>query len=73
MSPRSRVGVGSQTLMLDAESYPGPLLIIAYSHCIAHGYDMAQGLDTSKIMAAESGTGRSTASIRAARQTARRR
>ena len=27
---------------LEAESYPGPSLIIAYSHCIAHGYDMAQ-------------------------------
>ena len=30
---------------LEAESYQGPSLIIAYSHCIAHGYDMAQGLD----------------------------
>src|SRR4029079_4082151 len=29
--------------MLEAESYPGPSLIIAYSHCIAHGYDMAFG------------------------------
>ena len=27
---------------LEAESYDGPSLIIAYSHCIAHGYDMAQ-------------------------------
>ena len=46
----------SQTLkaLLDAESYPGPSLIIAYSHCIAHGYDMAQGLEHQK-MAAESG------------------
>src|SRR6185295_14924388 len=25
----------------EAEAYPGPSLIIAYSHCIAHGYDMA--------------------------------
>ncbi|HSR68601.1 MAG TPA: pyruvate:ferredoxin (flavodoxin) oxidoreductase [Acidobacteriota bacterium] len=25
---------------LEAESYPGPSLIIAYSHCIAHGIDM---------------------------------
>jgi len=24
----------------EAESYPGPSLIIAYSHCIAHGYDL---------------------------------
>ena len=29
---------------LEAESYPGPSLILAYSHCIAHGIDMAQGL-----------------------------
>ena len=28
---------------LEAERYPGPSLIVAYSHCIAHGYDMAQG------------------------------
>ncbi|GBD26295.1 Pyruvate-flavodoxin oxidoreductase [bacterium HR30] len=26
---------------LEAESYPGPSLLIAYSHCIAHGYDLA--------------------------------
>ena len=29
---------------LEAESYPGPSLIIAYSHCIAHGIVMAQGM-----------------------------
>jgi pyruvate-ferredoxin/flavodoxin oxidoreductase len=33
---------------LEAESYPGPSLIIAYSHCIAHGYDMAYGADQQK-------------------------
>jgi pyruvate-ferredoxin/flavodoxin oxidoreductase len=27
----------------EAEAFPGTSLIIAYSHCIAHGYDMAQG------------------------------
>jgi len=32
----------------EADSYPGPSLIIAYSHCIAHGYDMAQGLAQQK-------------------------
>jgi len=31
--------------ILEAEAYPGPSLIIAYSHCIAHGIDMAQGAD----------------------------
>jgi pyruvate-ferredoxin/flavodoxin oxidoreductase len=29
---------------LEAESYPGPSLIIAYAHCIAHGVDMHAGL-----------------------------
>ncbi len=29
----------------EAESYPGPSLIIAYSHCIAHGYEMAFGCE----------------------------
>ncbi|HXW57247.1 MAG TPA: 4Fe-4S dicluster domain-containing protein, partial [Candidatus Cybelea sp.] len=33
---------------LEAEAYPGPSLIIAYSHCIAHGYDMAFGLEQQK-------------------------
>ena len=30
--------------ILEAEAYPGPSLIIAYSHCIAHGYDMKNGV-----------------------------
>ncbi|MCC6905759.1 MAG: pyruvate:ferredoxin (flavodoxin) oxidoreductase, partial [Anaerolineae bacterium] len=30
---------------LEAESYDGPSIIIAYSHCIAHGINMAKGLD----------------------------
>jgi len=30
--------------ILEAEAFPGPSLIIAYSHCIAHGYDMRHGL-----------------------------
>ncbi|MET0625656.1 MAG: pyruvate:ferredoxin (flavodoxin) oxidoreductase [Pyrinomonadaceae bacterium] len=34
---------------LEAESYPGPSLIIAYSHCIAHGYDMADGARQQKL------------------------
>ena len=33
---------------LEAEAHDGPSLIIAYSHCIAHGYDMAMGLDQQK-------------------------
>ncbi len=37
-----------QTLQ-EAEAYPGPSLIIAYSHCIAHGYDMVNGVDQQKL------------------------
>ncbi len=45
----ARVAFGSsdlQTLkaMIEAEEYDGPSIIIAYSHCIAHGYDMRWGL-----------------------------
>lgn len=36
----------------EAESYDGPSLIIAYSHCIAHGYDMRFGLDQQKLAVA---------------------
>ena len=32
----------------EAEAWDGPSLIIAYSHCIAHGYDMAFGADQQK-------------------------
>jgi pyruvate-ferredoxin/flavodoxin oxidoreductase len=32
----------------EAESYPGPSLVIAYSHCIAHGYDLVHGLEQQK-------------------------
>jgi len=35
--------------LLEAESYAGPSLIIAYSHCIAHGYDMSRGLDQQRL------------------------
>jgi pyruvate-ferredoxin/flavodoxin oxidoreductase len=34
----------------EAESYPGPSLLIAYSHCIAHGYDMAFGCEQQKLL-----------------------
>ena len=32
----------------EAESYPGPSLIIAYSHCIAHGINMTTGYEEQK-------------------------
>ena len=33
----------------EAEAYDGPSLIIAYSHCIAHGIDMGNGLAQQKL------------------------
>ncbi len=49
----AKVAMGSndaQTLraFLEAEAYEGPSLIIAYSHCIAHGINMAKGLESQK-------------------------
>ena len=46
----ARVAMGADphqtlTAFREAEAYDGPSLIIAYSHCIAHGYDMRKGLD----------------------------
>jgi pyruvate-ferredoxin/flavodoxin oxidoreductase len=39
-----------QTLkaFLEADAYEGPSIIIAYSHCIAHGYDLVHGCDQQK-------------------------
>lgn len=55
----ARVAMGAhprQTLraLVEAEQYPGPSLILAYSHCIAHGIDMACGMKQQKL-AVESG------------------
>jgi pyruvate-ferredoxin/flavodoxin oxidoreductase len=33
----------------EAEAYDGPSLILAYSHCIAHGYDLRHGMDQQKV------------------------
>ena len=49
----ARVAFGAnpqQTLqaLREAEAYPGPSLIIAYSHCIAHGFALEQGLHQQK-------------------------
>ena len=33
---------------LEAEAYDGPALIIAYSHCIAHGIEMTHGMQQQK-------------------------
>jgi len=50
----ARIAMGSsdqQTLkaIIEAEAFNGPSLIIAYSHCIAHGIDMAKGLEQQKL------------------------
>ncbi|MCL1893479.1 MAG: pyruvate:ferredoxin (flavodoxin) oxidoreductase [Holophagaceae bacterium] len=34
---------------LEAESYDGPSIIIAYSHCIAHGIDLVNGCEQQKL------------------------
>src|SRR5271157_4484836 len=49
----ARVALGSSDThtvkaFAEAEAHDGPSLIIAYSHCIAHGYDMSIGLDQQK-------------------------
>jgi len=46
----ARIAMGAdpeQTLraMREAEAYPGPSLIICYSHCISHGIKMNEGLE----------------------------
>jgi pyruvate-ferredoxin/flavodoxin oxidoreductase len=43
-----------QTLLAfrEAEAYPGPSLILAYSHCIAHGIDMKLGMRQQDLAAA---------------------
>jgi pyruvate-ferredoxin/flavodoxin oxidoreductase len=33
----------------EAAAFPGPALIIAYSHCIAHGYDLRFGAEQQKL------------------------
>jgi len=50
----ARVAMGysdQQTLraFLEADAYDGPSLVIAYSHCIAHGYDMRKGFEQQKL------------------------
>ena len=49
----ARVAMGasdSQTLkaFIEAEKFDGPSIIIAYSHCISHGYDLKHGMSQQK-------------------------
>jgi pyruvate-ferredoxin/flavodoxin oxidoreductase len=43
-----------QTLLAfrEAEAWPGPSLILAYSHCIAHGFDLRFGMRQQDLAAA---------------------
>ncbi len=55
----AKVAMGANDLQtvrafLEAEAYDGPSLILAYSHCIAHGINMRTGNDTQRA-AVESG------------------
>ena len=55
----ARIAMGAsdqQTVraFLEAEAWPGPSILIAYSHCIAHGFDLKHGMQQQKL-AAESG------------------
>jgi pyruvate-ferredoxin/flavodoxin oxidoreductase len=50
----ARVALGANDAQVlnafrEAEAFDGPALIIAYSHCIAHGYDIAAGLEHQKL------------------------
>ena len=56
----ARVAMGAndnQTLkaFVEADAYEGPSLVIAYTHCIAHGINMSKGLIQQKL-AVKSGT-----------------
>jgi pyruvate-ferredoxin/flavodoxin oxidoreductase len=49
----ARIAMGGSDMQtikafLEAEAYPGPSLILAFSPCIAHGYDMVKGLEQQK-------------------------
>ena len=35
--------------ILEAEAFPGPSLIIAYAHCIAHGIEMSEGTQDQEL------------------------
>ena len=49
----AKVAMGANTsqtvkAFIEAEAYPGPSLLIAYAHCIAHGYNLVNGYDHQK-------------------------
>ena len=55
----AQIAIGAKDLQTlkaieEAEAYPGPSIIIAYSHCGEHGYDLADGA-FQQVKAVESG------------------
>ncbi|RPH93561.1 pyruvate:ferredoxin (flavodoxin) oxidoreductase [candidate division KSB1 bacterium] len=51
----AQVAMGANDLQtvkafIEAEAHDGPSIIIAYSHCIAHGIDMSRGLQNQKLV-----------------------
>jgi len=50
----ARVAMGGNDMQTvkaleEAEAYDGPSLILAFSHCVAHGYDLRYGMDQQKL------------------------
>src|SRR5208282_2729915 len=50
----ARIAMGASDLQTlkafnEAEAFDGPSIILAYSHCIAHGYEMQNGLEQQKL------------------------
>ncbi|MBF0288248.1 MAG: pyruvate:ferredoxin (flavodoxin) oxidoreductase [SAR324 cluster bacterium] len=53
----ARIAMGANpqqtlTAIREAEEYPGPSLILSYSHCIAHGFNISQGLQQQNLAVA---------------------
>jgi pyruvate-ferredoxin/flavodoxin oxidoreductase len=49
----ARVALGANPMqviraMIEAENYEGPSIVIAYTHCIAHGINMTKGMEEQK-------------------------
>ena len=50
----ARIAIGARdnqtlTALREAESYPGPSLVIAFAHCISHGYSLTDGIEHQKL------------------------
>ena len=49
----ARIALGAKDahtlkVLQEAEAFPGPSLVIAFAHCIAHGYDLAESIEHQK-------------------------